>query len=240
MNLIRTVQRFSLCEGKEVDVKVTGLVDGKVSHESGMITLNEAGVAFIEYKAGQKDRQIKIAATFTPPKYPEELKSEATITVKPLDYEATLTIKGSYSKNENNSFEKKTQDGIEKEDYSMQERQEASFYVPLKLESAGDMPLLNQRWEYYRPIDINLTSFNASHRMTKYEYYNSSGGYGHEFATIRNKKPLNRQIPGQEYLLQSNIILILDKNTDKVVKIVTGGFPVEFHWDETEKTTGRS
>jgi len=227
------------CYGKEVDVKVTGLVDGKVSHESGMITLNEAGVAFIEYKAGQKDRQIKIDATFTPPKYPEELKAEATITVKPLDYEATLTIKGSYTKDESDSYEKIYKDGIERGNYTMRERQEASFYVPLKLESSGDMAILNQRWEYYRPLNIILTSFSASYKMTGYEYSNSSSGFGHESTTIRVRNPLNRQIPDKEYLLQSNIILIIDKETDKVVKIATGGFPVEFRWDETEKTTGR-
>jgi hypothetical protein len=38
----------------------------------------------------------------------------------------------------------------------------------------------------------------------------------------------------------SNIILIINKETDKVVKIATGGYPVEFHWDETESRNGRS
>ena len=83
------------CAGKEVDVKVTGLVDGTVSHESGMITLNEAGVAFIDYTAGEKDRQIKISATFTPPGYPEEVKGDAIITVKkPVGaFTGTITYK---------------------------------------------------------------------------------------------------------------------------------------------------
>jgi len=80
------------CAGKEVDVKVTGLVDGTVSHESGMITLNEAGVAFIDYTAGEKDRQIKISATFTPPGYPEEVKGGAIITVKKPEGEFTGTL----------------------------------------------------------------------------------------------------------------------------------------------------
>ena len=92
------------CAGKEVEVKVTGLVDGTISHKSGKITLNEVGVAFIDYKAGQKDKQIRISATFTPPGYPEEVKGEASINVKPMDYEATLTIKGSYTNTENSSY----------------------------------------------------------------------------------------------------------------------------------------
>jgi len=76
--------------------------------------------------------------------------------------------------------------------------------------------------------------------MQGYEYANSAGGFGHEATTIRIKKLLNRHIPEKGYLLKSNIILIIDKKTDKVVKIATGGFPVEFYWDETKKTTGRS
>jgi hypothetical protein len=81
------------CAGKEVNVNVTGLVDGTVSHESGMITLNEVGVALIDYRAGEKDRQIKISATFTPPGYPEEVKGDAVITVKKPegDFNGTIT-----------------------------------------------------------------------------------------------------------------------------------------------------
>jgi len=227
------------CAGKEVEVKVTGLVDGSVTHKSGKITLNEVGVAFIDYKAGQQDQQIKISATFTPPGYPEEVKGEATINVKPLEYEATLTLRGSFTNTVRSSYSRKQSDGVERGNYSLDERSEASFYVPLKLDNSGDMPMFNQRWEYYRPLDINLSSFNVYYRMKEYDYSNHSG-FGFEKTTTKNKKPLNRHIPEKEYLLKSNIILIIDKKTDKVVKIATGGFPVEFYWDETEKTTGRS
>jgi len=227
------------CSGKEVEVKVTGLVDGTISHKSGKMILNEVGVAFIDYKAGQKDKQIRISATFTPPGYPEEVKGEATINVKPLDYEATLTIRGRSTNTQNSSFTNKHSDGIEKGNFSLSERSEASFYVPLKLENSGDMPMFNQRWEYYRPLDINLSSFNASYRLKDYGYA-SHGNFGFEKTRTINKNPVNRKIPEKDYLLQSNIILIIDKETNKVVKIVTGGFPVEFQWDEIEKTTGRS
>ena len=226
------------CSGLEVEVKVTGLVDGSVTHKSGKITLNEAGVAFIDYKAGQQDKQIKISATFTPPGYPEEVKGEATINVKPLEYEATLTLRGSFTNTVRSSYSLKQSDGIERGNYSLDERSEASFYVPLKLENSGDMPMFNQRWEYYRPLDINLSSFNVYYRLKQYDYSNHNGS-GFEKTTTRNKRPLNRHIPEKEYLLKSNIILIIDKKTDKVVKIVTGGFPVEFYWDEIEKSTGR-
>ena len=224
---------------QEVEVKVTGLVDGTITHKSGKIALDDVGIAWIDYKAGQKDKQIRISATFTPPGYPEEVKGEATINVKPLDYEATLTLKGRFSNTQKSSFTNKHSDGIEKGNFSLTERSEASFYVPLKLENSGDMPMFNQRWEYYRPLDINLSSFNASYRLNDYDYA-SHGNFGFEKTRTINKNPVNRKIPEKGYLLKSNIVLVIDKETNKVVKIITGGFPVEFQWDEIEKTTGRS
>jgi len=224
-----------------VIISITGLVDGKVTPPSGSKIITDLiGIARLEYKAGDKDKEISVMATFIPEGSAIEYVDEATITVKPLEYEATLTVDGSITHTVRSSYSRKQSDGIERGNYSLEERSGASFYVPLKLDNSGDMPMLNQRWEYYRPLDINLTQFNASYMMQGYEYANSAGGFGHEATTIRIKKPLNRHIPEKGYLLKSNIILIIDKKTDKVVKIATGGFPVEFYWDETKKTTGRS
>jgi hypothetical protein len=80
------------CEGREVDVQVSGIVDGTISHQSGKITLDEGGVAFIDYEAGEKDRKIKIKASFTPAGYPETLNSEATITVRKEEGDFNGTI----------------------------------------------------------------------------------------------------------------------------------------------------
>ena len=80
------------CEGREVDVQVTGIVDGTISHESGKITLDEGGVAFIDYKAGENDRKIRIKASFTPQGYPETLTGEATITVRKEEGDFNGTI----------------------------------------------------------------------------------------------------------------------------------------------------
>ncbi|NLA49617.1 MAG: hypothetical protein GX876_09165 [Bacteroidales bacterium] len=77
------------------------------------------------------------------------------------------------------------------------------FVIPKNIEFS-DMPILNQRWEYYRPPDINLSSFNASLISIQYDYSNSRPGFDHEVTTIRNKSPLKRQIPEKEYLLRSN------------------------------------
>ncbi len=223
-----------------VVISITGLIDGVVSPPSGSkIITDQVGIAWLDYKAGEKDKEISVMATFIPEGSATEYVDEATITVKPLEYEATLTVRGSSVTTERSSYSRKQRDGVERGNHSLDERLNASFYVPLKLDNSGDMPIFNQRWEYYRPLDINLTQFNASYLMKRYEYANF-GGYGHEATSIRIKRPLNRHIPEMEYLLMSNIILIIDKKTDKVVKIAAGGYPVEFHWDETESRNGRS
>jgi len=364
------------CGGKEVTIQVTGLVDGTISHRSGKITLNEAGVAYIDYMAGQRDKQIRIIATFTPPEtytnenpvtdptnqvvtsgtsttdtspgspivdspgtnqpdqdgttdnsttdtstdsptgdnprtnqpdqdgttdnstpdtnpdsptgdnpgtnppdpdakpvdgstelsrgpgtgqgpgtnptnqsgtsgtvqndgtpgYPEEVKGEAIINVKPLEYEATLTVKGTYKKTEKSSYRRQTSDGVEDGTYDLQERQEASFYVPLKMENAGDMPVLNQRWEYYRPLDINLSNFKASFRSRQYDH-GEGGGYGYRITVTITKSPTGQKVAGKDVLLQSNIVLIIDKKTEKVVKVISA-YSVEFKWQGSRTMYG--
>ena len=223
------------CAGKEVDVKVTGLVDGKVSHESGMITLNEAGVASIDYKAGQKDRQIKITATFAPPKYPEELKAEATITVKQFEYDATLTIKASYNKTENSSSKEANGWGYSERTHDLNESREASVYVPLKMENAYDVEAQNLRYEYYRPLDINLSSFNAYFRSKDYNS-NIGSDEGGKTTILKHKIASDQKISLKETLLQLYIVMTLEMKTDKVMKINIDGFNVEFTWKETVDT----
>jgi len=223
------------CAGKEVYVKVTGIVDGKVSHESGMITLNEVGVAFIDYKAGQKDKQIKITATFTPPKYPEELKAEATITVKQFEYDATLTIKASYNKTENSSSKEDNGWGYSERTHNLNESREASVYVPLKMENAYDVEAQNLRYEYYRPLDINLSSFNASFRSKDYNS-NIGSDEGGKTTILKHKIPSDQKISLKETMLQLYIVMTLDMKTDKVLKINIDGFNVEFTWKETVDT----
>jgi hypothetical protein len=222
---------------REVQIKVTGLVDGSVS-SSDKVTTDDMGVAWIDYKAGQKDTQIRITATFTPPGYPEEVKGEATINVKPLEYDATLTVRGNYKKTQSSSYNEASGTGVSDGTYNLNESREASFYVPLRFENAYDVPIQNQRWEFYRPLDINLSNFNASVRIRYYDHAESSSG-GFRQTVTTTKTPVNRRVAAKEYLLQSNIILIIDKKTDKVVKIATGGFGVEFEWTGNETATGR-
>ncbi len=223
------------CAGREVDVQVTGVVDGTVSHRSGKLKLNEVGVAFIDYKAGQQDKQIKITATFTPPGYPEKAKGEATINIKPLEYDATLTLKGSYNKTESSSFKQAMGWGDSEITHELNENREASIYVPLKMEKAFDVEAQNLRYEFYRPLDINLSSFYASHRSKNFKS-DIGSDEGGKTTVLKNKIPSDQKVSLKETMLQLDIMLTIDLKTDKVVEINMDGFTVEFTWNETVDT----
>ncbi len=220
---------------QEVDINVTGIIDGTVSHKTGKIILDNIGIAWIEYRAGQQDKQIKITATFTPPGYPEKAKGEATINVKPLEYDATLTLKGSYDKTENSSFKQAMGWGDSEITHDLNENLEASIYVPLKMENAYDVEAQNLRYEYYRPLDINLSSFYASHRSKDFKS-DISSDEGGKTTVLKNKIPSDQKVSLKETMLQLDIILTIDLKTDKVVKINMDGFTVEFIWKETVDT----
>lgn len=162
----------------------------------------------------------------------------------PLDceeYDAILTIDGRYIRNTRSSYSREDEEGIERGRSELHEIQEASFYVPLEFERADDIPMFNQRWEYYRPLNINLSSCNVSSRLKQYEHVSYKIGIGHEQTITRIKSPVNLKISGKETLLQiPNIILVIDKETNKVVKIVTGGYAVDFYWNERYNASGYS
>ncbi len=216
---------------QEVEIRVTGLVDGAVSPE-GKVTTDGMGVAWIDYKAGKEDKQIKITATFTPPGYSEKVTADATITVKPLEYDATLTLNGSYRKTEESHSKTKNSWGDNENTLEAEEYREASFYIPLKMVNAYDVEVQNLRYEYYQPLDINLSNFNASFRSTEYSS-SIAPDQGSKTTIIRKKTASDRKISIKEILLQNNIVMTLDLKTGKVLKIDLDGFPVEFTWNET-------
>lgn len=219
---------------QEIEIKVTGLVDGAISPE-GKVTTDEMGVAWIDYKAGKEDKQIKITATFSPLGYSEKVTADATITVKPLEYDATLTVKGSYRLTENSSFEEKNNWGTNESSYELNELREASFYIPLKMENSYDVEVQNLRYEYYLPLDINLSHFNAGYRRK--EFRSSIGSdQGSKTTVLKNKISTVPKLSVKEVMLQNFIVMTLDLKTGKVLKIDIDGFPVEFTWKETIDT----
>ena len=90
--------------GKELEIKVTGIVDGNISSKGNYIT-DEHGDVVLTYKAGDNDKRIKITAKYQPKDYPEFVQDESTITVAHYESQATVTMteKGKFT----------TEDGVE-------------------------------------------------------------------------------------------------------------------------------
>lgn len=167
----------------------------------------------------------------------EELGS-VDVDINPV-YETRLIIKGRYIRNSNSRYYREDNTGVERGRSNLDELQEATFYVPLELERSDDMPILNQTWEFYRPKSINLTSCNVYSRRRTYDYANHKTS-GFEQTGLLFKEPLGLQIFEKDIALQSNILVIIDKETGKVVKAMPGGFAVDFTWHERYQLTGRS
>ncbi|MBN1387643.1 MAG: hypothetical protein JW965_04305 [Bacteroidales bacterium] len=65
---------------QEIHLEVSGLNDGIMNPEEKVMT-DDNGLAIITYRAGQKDEDIEIDATFTPPDYPDKVEGKAEITI---------------------------------------------------------------------------------------------------------------------------------------------------------------
>lgn len=212
--------------------------------------LCENGNVTIEYKAppeeGSRLDHITVfngCVTRDPPVIRMEMVDEreeigsVDIDINPV-YETRLIVKGSFINNASYRRNFKDEKGTERYREDLNEVQEATFYVPLELERSDDMPILNQVWEYYRPKSITLTNCNIYSRKYTSSYASSPAG-GHDLKSITIKEPLYLEIFGKEAALQSNILVIIDKETGKVVKASPGGFAVDFFWHERYQQKGK-
>lgn len=67
-------------DNQHIEIKVTGLVDGSIDPQE-KVTTDGKGLAAITYKSGQKEKKLKITATFTPPDYPDKVTAVAEISL---------------------------------------------------------------------------------------------------------------------------------------------------------------
>ena len=213
-------------EGKDLDVKVIGLVNGTIKAENGYTTDSD-GQVVMNYKAGSNDERILVTASFQPEDYPDKAEGKGTVIVKPPDYEAEITITKHYDKKLNT--DQQDSKGETRTRHNLTENINASVTLYLKLTEIADMPTFNQTWEYYKPISLNITSFSYTSKENR-----NSTGKNYETNIDYTRIAKNVEISQKEYTKMVPWILAIDNETGKSVKIVPGGCAIDYEITETE------
>lgn len=234
-------------EGKDLEVKITGIVNGNIKPK-GEYTTDEKGEVTLTYRAGDKDRKINITASYQPPEYPDKAEGKGSITVKPFEYDATISLKKKvvkrviYNKEESKPVDDCTENTKEKRQFN--ETIESSIYITLKLIESTDMPMYNQRWEYYEPINVNLSSFYLFSNDKRYDYGNWTGSDcavgGYETTTTIRKQVRKKEIEGKGQITTVPWIVTFDKETGKALKIIPAGYSVAYEFDQNEIMKSRT
>jgi len=72
-------------KGRDIDVKISGLEDGKITPENGYTT-NSEGKVILDYKAGSNDKKITITASYQPVDYPDKVTGSGFVNIIPDDF----------------------------------------------------------------------------------------------------------------------------------------------------------
>ncbi len=153
---------------------------------------------------------------------------EGYITIEPMKYDATITI----SKKQKRILQTSQEDSKTGEVYKrkINESIEASATIYLTLAETQDMPIFNQTWQYYKPLSVNVSSFNYN---SKENQYRSGPKYVTNLDYSRNAKKY--EIEEKESVTQVPWILIIDNETEKAVKLIPAGYGITYEINEIEK-----
>jgi hypothetical protein len=77
--------------GKDIDVKISGVENGKVTPRNGYTT-NSEGKVILDYKAGSNDEKIRVTASYQPVDYPDKVTGSGSVSVIPDNFAWTGTI----------------------------------------------------------------------------------------------------------------------------------------------------
>lgn len=213
-------------EGKQLEVKISGLENGTIKAKNGYIT-NSEGKVVLDYKAGNNDEKITVTAIFQPEDYPDKVTARNFVKVKPEEFEARITISKKYNKILQTSKED-SEGEVYKRDIN--ESIEASATTYLELTNTMDMPIFNQTWHYYTPTSVSLSDFYYNFNENQFR-----SGPNYETDVDINRSASNYEIEGQEYVSQLPWILVIDNETKKAVKLIPAGYSIAYEINEIEK-----
>jgi hypothetical protein len=81
-------------EGKEIEVKISGLENGTIKPENGYTTTSD-GKVVLDYKAGSNDKKVTVNASFQPEDYPDKAEGKGSVMIKKPegDFNGTITYR---------------------------------------------------------------------------------------------------------------------------------------------------
>jgi hypothetical protein len=125
------------------------------------------------------------------------------------------------------------------DEHTLREAAEATVMVSMELVERQDMPIYNQTWEYYQPLNLELVSFDFSSREFKLNSGEFSGpgcaAGGYKTTTETYGSGENQRIENRMFMTQAPWIVVFDNETGKAVKIVPFGYTVAFDINQKEK-----
>lgn len=156
-------------------------------------------------------------------------------------YDATIMIKKQYDRILRTTDNWVSNDGkcvtTYSESHDINESIEASVSLSLRLEQVVDMPIMNQTWEYYKPVSVSLGGFSYSYVEKQFDASNVSGtdcSGGHETNVDRNRNSGSRDIEDKEYVTQNMWMLVIDNESGKALKLIPAGYNIEYDITEQE------
>lgn len=212
-------------EGKQLEVKISGLENGTIKAKNGYTT-NSEGKVVLDFKAGSNDEKITVTASFQPEDYPDKVTGRNFVKVIPEEFEAKISISKKY-----NRILQTSQEDSKGEVYKrdINESIEASATIYLALTNTMDMPIFNQTWQYYTPTSVSLLGF---HYNSNENQFRSGPKYETNVGII--KDATNYEIEGKEYLTQLPWMLVIDNETKKAVKLIPAGYSIGYEINEVE------
>ena len=98
------------------------------------------------------------------------------------------------------------------------------------------MPILNQTWHYYQPVQVSINSFENYYKEKKHF---STPDSETNIDIVRINK--TQKIEGEEYISEfPPWMLVIDNETKKAVKLIPAGYGIEYEFIETVKSVTTS
>jgi len=231
--------------GKELEIKVKGIVDGNISAKKNYIT-DEQGDVVLTYRAGSDDKGIKITAKYQPKDYPESVQDEGTVEVATSPVSARITLTSERTSN---------QDGTLKNYYGSKTIVKDNSYKTISvtiLASFEEKPEVDFAFDSgksfyqqkvtgynYKITDYKVISETYSDEGTSHEArYDNAGRLRLESKTKYTGSGTSKKIELQS--IESNkMSLDVDKTTGKISHVDFPFFEVMFIVNEDYHETGR-